>query len=109
MKGQYQEEKDGEGTSKKDVHDISVGRGTKGPSLHGKHTLEDKRDLPDNEANKVDAEGDLGLAVRKAVTLDYLHGGGDGKGDDVMERLAEHKAMNPELIDHKEVDELYPR
>lgn len=99
---------EGDGPSKKNLHGISEGRGTKGPSLHGKHTLEDKRGLR-GIANQPDPDDDMALEVRKAVALDYLEGGGDGKGDSVSECLSEFKSDNPEWILHSQVDELYPK
>lgn len=108
MPKQYQPEKGGDGPSLKNEHDISdMGRGVKPPSLHGKHTLENKKEM--DGINKPDLGDDMALEVRKAVVLDYIEGGGDGKGDAVSERTSSFKSKNPEWIDHSEVDELYPK
>ena len=93
----------------KDEEDIEVGRGVKGPSLHGDHTLENKRKFSKNEPNFVDLDENMALDVRKANVLDYIEGGGDGNGDEIEGRIQDFKGMNPELIIHHEVDELYPK
>lgn len=99
----------GDTVASRDEESIRVGRGTKGPSLHGKHTLEDKKAFTKNEANEIDLDENMALDIRKANVLDYIEGGGDGRGDEVESRIQDFKNMNPELIIHHEVDELYPK
>jgi len=99
----------GANVATKNEEKIEVGRGTKGPSLHGKHTLEDKRNFTKNEPNYIELDENMALDVRKANVLDYIEGGGDGKGDEINSRIADFKRQNPAWIDHREVDELYPK
>lgn len=109
---QYRPEKVGQQigatVASKNEEDIEVGKGVKGPSLHGKHTMENKMKFSKNEANVVDIEEDMGLEVRKANVLDYIEGGGDGSNADVDSRISDFKSMNPEWIDMAEIDEIYP-
>lgn len=98
----------GANVSTKNKEDIEVGRGTKGPDLHGNHTIEDKMKFTKNQANVVALEENMALEVRKANVLDYIEGGGDGNGAEVDSRIADFKSVNPEWIDFNEIDDIYP-
>lgn len=98
----------GANVATKNEDPVEVGRGTKGPSLHGNHTLEDKRKFSKNEANYVDLDENMALDVRKANVLDYIEGGGDGEGDEIASRTEDFLSQNANFIVHTEVDQLYP-
>lgn len=71
---------------------------------NGKVTLENKVGEKDTEVNAVDLGDDMAESVRKAETLCYLQGGGS-----VDAELAKTRKEMPELVEHTEVDELYPK
>lgn len=105
---QYRDEEGGPSIALKNTENISVGRGVKPPSLHGKHTLENKIGSSPEEVNAVSDLEDMSLSIRKAVVLDYLSGGGDGGGDNVASTQAEFMGRNPEFVVFKEPDDIYP-